>query len=222
MRGEAREDARRWRAIALVAIGIAIGTTMTATPVYSHVGTTISHLWDTHIKRRTDARYFTKARSDARYYRVRSKVADSVHADEATRATSANVADQATNADNLGGRPASDYVRKCADGSVRGFVHVEAARSFPATWTATGLPARWNCADPLNVLVRRYGEGGYAVYFPGNPSTLAVGTVVTFSSDNYVTAKRYFDVVLNASIFVIDVRNVRGGYDDVPFTLLVY
>ena len=59
---------RRWRTVALVAIGIAIGTTMTATPVYSHVGGTIDHLW-THLRPKADARYYTKTQSDGRYAR---------------------------------------------------------------------------------------------------------------------------------------------------------
>jgi hypothetical protein len=58
---------RRWRTVALVAVGIAIGTTMTATPVYSHVGTSVTHLWNAHIKPKTDARYYTKTQADARY-----------------------------------------------------------------------------------------------------------------------------------------------------------
>jgi hypothetical protein len=48
---------RRWRAVALLATGIAIGVTMTATPAMSHVGGTVSHLWNTHIKPKADARY---------------------------------------------------------------------------------------------------------------------------------------------------------------------
>lgn len=59
---------RRWRTVALVAVGIAIGTTMTATPVYSHVGGTVDHLW-THLRPKTDARYYTKAQADGRYAR---------------------------------------------------------------------------------------------------------------------------------------------------------
>jgi hypothetical protein len=59
---------RRWRTVALVAIGIAIGTTLTAPPVYSHVGGTVTHLW-MHIKPKTDARYYTKAQADGRYAR---------------------------------------------------------------------------------------------------------------------------------------------------------
>jgi hypothetical protein len=58
---------RRWRTVALLAIGIAIGTTLTATPVYSHVGGTVTHLWNAHIKPKTDARYYTKTAADDRF-----------------------------------------------------------------------------------------------------------------------------------------------------------
>ena len=58
---------RRWRTIALLATGVAIGSTLTATPVYSHVGGSVTHLWG-HLKAKTDARYYTKAGANARYY----------------------------------------------------------------------------------------------------------------------------------------------------------
>jgi hypothetical protein len=48
---------RRWRAVALLAAGLAIGVTMMATPAMSHVGGTVGHLWKDHIKPRADARY---------------------------------------------------------------------------------------------------------------------------------------------------------------------
>jgi hypothetical protein len=58
----------RWRAAAVLAIGLVLGSAITATPVSSHVGGTVTHLWRKHIRPLTDGRYFTKARSDARYY----------------------------------------------------------------------------------------------------------------------------------------------------------
>ena len=48
---------RRWRAVALLATGVAVGVTMMATPAASHVGGTVGHLWNDHIKPRADARY---------------------------------------------------------------------------------------------------------------------------------------------------------------------
>ncbi|HXV33536.1 MAG TPA: hypothetical protein VD769_05965 [Gaiellaceae bacterium] len=58
---------RRWRTVALLAIGVAIGTTMTATPVYSHVSGSVTHLWNAHLKPKTDARYYTKTQANTRF-----------------------------------------------------------------------------------------------------------------------------------------------------------
>jgi hypothetical protein len=51
---------RRWWTVAILAAGIAIGTMLTATPVYSHVGGTVAHLWTTHIRPKADTRYVRK------------------------------------------------------------------------------------------------------------------------------------------------------------------
>jgi hypothetical protein len=68
MSGSGR-SARRWRAAALLAAGIAIGVAMTATPVSGHIGNSVTHLWNAHLKSKTDARYYTKAQANARYLR---------------------------------------------------------------------------------------------------------------------------------------------------------
>jgi hypothetical protein len=57
----------RWRTIALLAIGLSLGSAITATPVASHVGGTVSHLWTKHIRPKTDARYYTKAQAEGRF-----------------------------------------------------------------------------------------------------------------------------------------------------------
>ena len=57
------------RGVALVvAAGLLAGVTL-ATPAASHVGGTVGHLWNKHIKPRTDKRYFTRAKADARFVR---------------------------------------------------------------------------------------------------------------------------------------------------------
>jgi hypothetical protein len=63
-RGE-RKRSRRWRLVALLATGVAIGATMAAAPATAHVGGSILHLWDVHIKPLADARYYTKAQVNA-------------------------------------------------------------------------------------------------------------------------------------------------------------
>jgi hypothetical protein len=47
---------RRWRTVAVLALGVAIGAVLFATPAASHIGS-VSHLWSDHIKPKADARY---------------------------------------------------------------------------------------------------------------------------------------------------------------------
>jgi hypothetical protein len=56
----------RWKVVALLAAGIAIGIVMLGTPAGAHVAGW-THNWNKHVKPKTDARYHTKAASDARY-----------------------------------------------------------------------------------------------------------------------------------------------------------
>jgi hypothetical protein len=58
---------RRWKLVALLAAGIAIGVVMVGTPAGAHVGGSVSHLWNQHIKPKTDARYYTKSTANARF-----------------------------------------------------------------------------------------------------------------------------------------------------------
>jgi hypothetical protein len=67
MSGSGR-SARRFRTAVVLAAGIAIGVAMTATPVSGHIGNSVTHLWNAHIKPKTDARYYTKSQANARYY----------------------------------------------------------------------------------------------------------------------------------------------------------
>jgi hypothetical protein len=60
---------RRWRAIALLAIGFSLATVMFATPAAGHVGGTVDHLWS-HLRPKADARYYTKGQAEARYVNV--------------------------------------------------------------------------------------------------------------------------------------------------------
>jgi hypothetical protein len=47
---------RRWKLIALLAAGIAIGVVMVGTPAGAHVGGSVNHLWN-HLKPKADKRY---------------------------------------------------------------------------------------------------------------------------------------------------------------------
>lgn len=57
---------KRWRIIALLATGIAIGVVMVATPATGHISGW-THNWTQHIKPKTDARYYTKQQSNDRF-----------------------------------------------------------------------------------------------------------------------------------------------------------
>jgi hypothetical protein len=56
--------------VLFVTVGIAAGSLLAATPVYSHVGGTVTHLWRDHIRPRADARYVTKLEARSAYVRV--------------------------------------------------------------------------------------------------------------------------------------------------------
>jgi hypothetical protein len=47
---------RRWRTVAVLAAGVAIGVAIVATPAASHIGS-VTHLWNHHIKPKADKRY---------------------------------------------------------------------------------------------------------------------------------------------------------------------
>jgi hypothetical protein len=51
-----RRLSRRWRSVAVLAAGVAIGIAIVATPAASHIGS-LTHLWNHHIKPKADARY---------------------------------------------------------------------------------------------------------------------------------------------------------------------
>jgi hypothetical protein len=48
---------RWWRTTTVLTLGVVIGTVLMATPAGSHVGGTVTHLWNTHIRPKADARY---------------------------------------------------------------------------------------------------------------------------------------------------------------------
>jgi hypothetical protein len=98
---------RRWKIISLLAVGMAIGVAMTATPAVGHVSGWV-HNWNRHIKPRADARYFTKAQAEARYYNVEETVANATNASNASNASNAN---NAANANLLDGVDSSAFLR---------------------------------------------------------------------------------------------------------------
>ncbi|MEO8290736.1 MAG: hypothetical protein ABI649_07035 [Gaiellaceae bacterium] len=59
-----RSKKRLWRTVAVLALGVAIGTMIMATPAAAHFQASISHIWS-HIKPLADTRYTNRA-SNAR------------------------------------------------------------------------------------------------------------------------------------------------------------
>jgi hypothetical protein len=57
MQEGSRKVSRRWHTASVLAIGVAIGAVMVATPAGTHVGGTVAHLWKKHIKPKADVRY---------------------------------------------------------------------------------------------------------------------------------------------------------------------
>jgi hypothetical protein len=91
-----RRNVWRRTALVIVVLGALLGLTL-PNAAQGHVGGTVDHLWVDHIRPRTDARYYTKSQSNARFVNVNEQAADAVHADEAD------------NAETLDGHDSSDF-----------------------------------------------------------------------------------------------------------------
>jgi hypothetical protein len=149
------------------------------------------------------------------FYAAGSKVADSVHADQAD---SAAFASGAQNSNQLGGQPASSYVRKCMPGSVRGWARIAANPSYPSSYATP--TAAYNCAG--FVQARRAAAGTYIVDFQGLNSSAAVGTVfhlTRVASDDIVTISMGVDGFGDPK-FWVEIRDADGGLVDLPFVIL--
>jgi hypothetical protein len=51
---------RRWKLVAVLAAGMAVGVAMAGPPAAAHVGGTVTHLWN-HLKPKADARYVNES-----------------------------------------------------------------------------------------------------------------------------------------------------------------
>jgi hypothetical protein len=102
---------RRWRAVALVATGIAVGVAMTATPVVGHITGSVAHLWNAHIKPKTDARYYTKARANTEFLGADAKAADAEMLDGLDSAEFLPSGGKAADAEMLDGLDSTEVVQ---------------------------------------------------------------------------------------------------------------
>jgi hypothetical protein len=146
---------RRWRAAAVLAAGVAVGVAMVATPVSGHIGHRVSHVWNAHLKSKTDARYYTKAQANARYARQGAKAADAELLDGLDSTAFLGVGGKAADAEQLDGLDSTAFLgvgAKAEDadtldgldsaafvqGNGRSFVRV--ADAFPNDPVAVSIP----------------------------------------------------------------------------------
>jgi hypothetical protein len=90
----------------------------------------------------------------------------------------ANSADQAANADQLGGIPASGFAQNGCDsstGQIRGFARINRATVSTTTLSTAGVENAYNCSGG-DVLARRFAIGKYEVQFTGSPVQVALAT----------------------------------------------
>ena len=109
---------RRFRTAAVLGAGVAIGVAMMASPVSGHVGNSVSHLWNAHIKPKTDARYYTKAQANTRYLPAAGTAANSDQLDGLDSTAFLPASGTAANSEQLDGLDSAAFLRttgKAAD-----------------------------------------------------------------------------------------------------------
>jgi hypothetical protein len=125
-----------------------------------------------------------------------------------------NTADNANNANSLGGTAASDYlhVSGCANGKVHGFARINAENAgFPATYTSSApfVTKAFNCSGQT-VEARRSSTGHFQVRFNGNPATLAVcsgNTDTSVSAENDICAAGFNTTGPDVNAFEVTMAN---------------
>jgi hypothetical protein len=70
MQPQPHAGTRRWRLVLLLTLGAWLGSLLGATPVCSHVGGTVWHLWHDHMVPRADKRYVLRHEARDRYVPV--------------------------------------------------------------------------------------------------------------------------------------------------------
>ncbi len=138
---------------------------------------------------------------------------------KATSAASATTASTATNATNLGGAPASAFLKAgCGPGRVEGYATIDGgAASFPGTFTSASpfVTSAFNCSGGA-VQVRRAGAGAYFIQFAGDPGTIGFGNVVgctgiCLATPPHAVNVSYISSGSDAGSFVVLVRDSEDG-----------
>jgi hypothetical protein len=146
--------------------------------------------------------------------------------DESTlgQVPSAANADNANNANALGGIAPSGYQRRCQEGAVRGHALVNGSAAFSSTYTSTGVAEEFNCAGSA-AQARRTAQGVYNVCFPNNFPFVAVATGINTGNasageDNFVSWRRITDGAC-AGGTAVEVRIIDNGgtLEDASFTV---
>jgi hypothetical protein len=136
-------------------------------------------------------------------------------AKKASSAATATTAATATNATELGGAPASAYLKAgCGPGRVEGYATIEGgAPSFPSTYTSASpfVTGAFNCSGGA-VQVRRGSTGAYEIQFAGDPGTIGFANVVgcaaiCVSTPPYAVTVTYISSGSDAGGFAVVVRN---------------
>lgn len=135
----------------------------------------------------------------------------------------------ATNANNLGGQPASAYPRKCQEGAVAGHIVVYQPATIPSTFTnadTTGHSVNsYNCTGGA-INVRRTAVGKYDVQFEGH-EFLGRTAVVSVESgygrdDAFATTGFVFHYGGGTIARNVRIRDFNGAFVDSGFQLVVF
>ena len=164
-----RGKERRWKAVAVLAVGVAIGVSISATPAVGHVAGWV-HNWNTHIKPRADARYVnvgeTATNADlldglnsTAFYAAGGKVADSEKLDNLDSSAFMRV-DTYRITDDSAGSGETEHEAACNAGDrlvSGGYVFADAGTFISGSWPnflAESWVVRWvNDGTPDSIRV---------------------------------------------------------------------
>jgi hypothetical protein len=172
--------------VALIALFVALGGSSYAVTKFSaknfRTGSVNSRVVKNNSIRSGDVRRESLTGGDIKTDSIKNADIDNAtlranSADTATRATTANTAE---NANALGGVAAANFTqRTCTSqtGAVKGFARIAASAAFSATFTTTGVENPYNCSNGT-VEARRLGVGSYEVRFNGASQVVALVSVL--------------------------------------------
>lgn len=141
----------------------------------------------------------------------------------------------ASDADSLGGQPASAYQRSCTRGAIDGHAYIKGSATFSSTYTsgASSVLDQFNCAGGSPAAqAKRISTGVYYVDFPGisqgvgNGLLTAIGNVTVDSGGTQdplgtVTYKFVFDAGIGKTVFQVEISSGASLVDrEFSFSLL--